>query len=54
MAINGDECAECVAGCRLGGNAEDEADRVPGTIVPSVSASVGWAVTLSTARTVPQ
>jgi hypothetical protein len=44
MAINGSECAECVAGCRLGGNAEDEADRVPGTSVPSVSASVGWAV----------
>jgi hypothetical protein len=54
MAINGGECAERVGNCRLGGDAEDDADRVPGTSVQSVSPGVGWAVTLSTARTVPQ
>jgi hypothetical protein len=29
MAINGDECAECVGRCRLGGNAEHSADGAP-------------------------
>jgi hypothetical protein len=51
MAINGSECADCLGKCRLGGDAEDEADRVPGT---SVSASVGWAEMPSIARAVPQ
>jgi hypothetical protein len=54
MAINGSECADCLGKCRLGGDAEDEADRVPGTSVPSVSASVGWAETLRIALTACQ
>jgi hypothetical protein len=49
MAINGDECAERVAGCRLGGNDEHSADGAPVRNVQGLSAGVGWAETLTMA-----